>query len=156
MASNKHDGTALSFLDAMVNLGDNPDMESINSILNSFGHLNHKEQDEVMQSPKYWNCLAKWGTEEDREEMSRRNVERLKEDLEDVIYGVGTRKSAAVKDEAARLLATIPKDGKLFEWTRAMVCKENPGTDPATGKAVLGQWRIKRIQGTILQLAKQD
>ena len=88
--------------------------------------------------------------------MSRRNVERLKEDLEDVIYGVGTRKSAAVKDEAARLLATIPKDGKLFEWTRAMVCKENSGTDPATGKAVLGQWRIKRIQGTILQLAKQD
>ena len=52
MASNKHDGTALSFLDAMVNLGDNPDMESINSILNSFGHLNHKEQDDVMQSPK--------------------------------------------------------------------------------------------------------
>lgn len=52
MGSKTHDGTALSFLDAMVNLGDNPDMESINATLNSFGHLNHKEQDEVMQSPK--------------------------------------------------------------------------------------------------------
>lgn len=87
--------------------------------------------------------------------MSRRNVERLKEDLENVVYGVGTRKSAAIKDEAARLLATIPKDGKLFEWTRAMACKED-SADSATGKAMLGQWRIKRIQGTILQLVKQD
>ena len=66
--------------------------------------------------------------------MSRRNVERLKKDLENVIFGVGTRKTAAAKDEAARLLATIPENGKLFEWTRAMVCKENLGKGSAAGR----------------------
>ena len=69
--------------------------------------------------------------------MSRRNVERLKQDLESVIEGVGTRKTAAVKDEAARFLATIPKEGKLFEWTRAMVCVEDGGSGSATEKGVL-------------------
>ena len=66
--------------------------------------------------------------------MSRRNVDRLKGDLEDTTQGVSTRKSAAVKAEAARLLATIPKEGKLFEWTRAMVCKEDSGDGSAAGK----------------------
>lgn len=155
-----HDGTATSFLDAMVNLGDDPSMDSINAILSSFAELKHEEQDKVLQDPKvssqdavrargverreqtlksnqYWNSLAKWGTEEDREEMSRRNVERLKKDLEDVVYGVGTRKSTARKDEAARLLATIPEKGKLFEWTRAMVCKEDSGNDSIAGEAGL-------------------
>lgn len=56
--------------------------------------------------------------------MSRANVERFKKDLESTIEGVSTRRSAAVKAEASRLLATIPEEGKLFEWTRAMVCKE--------------------------------
>lgn len=154
IASKIHDGTASSFLNAMANLGDNPNMKSTNAVLSSFGDLNHTEQDKVMESPKvmfrackslegletdakidqYWNSLAKWGTEEDREEMSRRNVDRLKGDLEDTTQGVSTRKSAAVKAEAARLLATIPKEGKLFEWTRAMVCKEDSGDGSAAGK----------------------
>ena len=56
--------------------------------------------------------------------MSRANVQRLKEDLENTIKGVSTRRSAAVKADASRMLATIPEKGKLFEWTRAMVCKE--------------------------------
>ena len=42
--------TARSFLDAMTNAGDNPDMKSINAILNSFGSLDHEEQDKVMES----------------------------------------------------------------------------------------------------------
>ncbi len=88
--------------------------------------------------------------------MSRRNVERFREDLENVIYGVGTRKFAAVKDEAARLLATIPTDGNLFEWTRAMACKKNTMTDSGTSKAGPGHWFIKSIQGTILRLVKKD
>ena len=88
--------------------------------------------------------------------MSRRNVERLREDLESVIYGVGTRKSAAVKDEAARLLATIPTDGKFFEWTRAMACKKDTRNDSGISKAGLGHWFIRSIQGTILQLVKKD
>ena len=67
--------------------------------------------------------------------MSRRNVDKLREDLETVIYGVGTRKSAALKDEAARLLATIPDDGNLFQWTRAMVCKEDSRNNFVAGKA---------------------
>ena len=66
--------------------------------------------------------------------MSRRNVERLKADLQAVIEGPRTRKSAAIKDEAERLLATVPEEGKLFEWSRALVCKEDSGNDPAPGK----------------------
>ena len=69
--------------------------------------------------------------------MSRRNVERLKKDLEDVVFGVGTRKTTARKDEAARLLGTIPEKGKLFEWTRAMVCKEDGVVDSEAGEAGL-------------------
>ena len=71
--------------------------------------------------------------------MSRRNVEKMKEDLETVIYGVGTRKTAGVKDDAARLLATIPDDGNLFQWTRALVCKEDSKNDPVTDKAARSQ-----------------
>ena len=66
--------------------------------------------------------------------MSRRNVDKLREDLETVIYGVGTRKTAGVKDDAARLLATIPSDGNLFQWTRALVCKEDSKNDLVTDK----------------------
>lgn len=51
MASKIHDGTASSFLDAMIKLGDNPDIESVNAILSSFGDLNHQEQDTVLRSP---------------------------------------------------------------------------------------------------------
>lgn len=69
--------------------------------------------------------------------MSRRNVERLKKDLEDVVYGVGTRKSTARKDEAARLLATIPETGNLFEWTRALVCEEGSANGSIAGEAGL-------------------
>ena len=47
-----HEGTATSFLDAMVNLGDNPSMDSINAILSSFDDLKHEEQDRVLQNPK--------------------------------------------------------------------------------------------------------
>lgn len=77
-----------------------------------------------LKSDQFWNSLAKWGTEEDREEMARRNVERFRRDLENVVFGVATRKTMAIKDEAARSLAMIPTEGKLFEWTRAMVCRE--------------------------------
>ena len=66
--------------------------------------------------------------------MSRRNVERFRQDLENVIFGVATRNTAAIKDEAARLLAMIPTEGKLFEWTRVMVCKGGSGNDSAAGK----------------------
>ena len=51
-ASKIHDGTATSFLDAMVNLGDNPCMESINAILSSFDDLKGEEQDKVLENPK--------------------------------------------------------------------------------------------------------
>lgn len=71
--------------------------------------------------------------------MSRRNVERLKEELKKVINGVSTTKSAAAKNEAARLLATLPKEGKLFEWTRAVACKEASENDVAAGSAELEQ-----------------
>ena len=47
-----HDGTAPSFLDALVNSGDNPTMDKINAILSSFSDLNHSEQDKVIESPK--------------------------------------------------------------------------------------------------------
>ena len=71
--------------------------------------------------------------------MSQRNVAKLREDLETVIYGVGTRKTAGVKDDAARLLATIPEDGNLFQWTRALVCKEVSEKDPVAEKAAGSQ-----------------
>ena len=71
--------------------------------------------------------------------MSRRNVDKLREDLETVIYGVGTRKTAGVKDDAARLLATIPDDGSLFQWTRALVCREDSKKDPGADKAAGSQ-----------------
>ena len=71
--------------------------------------------------------------------MSRRNVDKLREDLETVIYGVGTRKTAGVKDDAARLLASIPDDGNLFQWTRALVCKEDMKNDPVAKKAAESQ-----------------
>ena len=51
-ASVIHDRTATSFLDAMVNLGDKPSMDSINAVLSSFADLKHEEQDKVMQNPK--------------------------------------------------------------------------------------------------------
>lgn len=135
MAGKIHDRTASSFLAAMVNLGDKPSLDFINTVLGSFCDLDEDQQDRVTESPKYWNTMAKWGTEEDREKMARANVERLKEDLESTIKGVSTRRSAAVKTEAARLLARIPEEGKLFEWTRAMVCKEDFVDDSAAGKA---------------------
>lgn len=47
-----HDGTASSFLNAMVNLDDNPDRDSTIAILSSFGGLDHKEQDKVLESPQ--------------------------------------------------------------------------------------------------------
>ena len=47
-----HNGTASSFLDALVNSGDNPTMDTINAILSSFSDLNHTEQDKVIESPK--------------------------------------------------------------------------------------------------------
>ena len=47
-----HDGTATAFLDAMVNLGDNPSMDSINAVLSSFDDLKQEEQDKVLQNPK--------------------------------------------------------------------------------------------------------
>ena len=71
--------------------------------------------------------------------MSRRKVEKLREDLETVIFGVGTRKTAGAKDQAARLLASIPDDGNLFQWTRALVCKEDSRKDPVADKAVGSQ-----------------
>lgn len=67
--------------------------------------------------------------------MSRRNVEKMKKDLEDVVFGVGTRKTTARKDEATKLLGTIPEKGKLFEWTRATVCKEDEGISSEAGEA---------------------
>lgn len=134
-----HDGTASSFLNALVNSGDNLTMDSINAILSSFSNLNHTEQDKVIESPKYWNFLAKHCTDEDLEDISRRNVDKLREDLETVIYGVGTRKTAGVKDDAARLLATIPDDGDLFQWTRALVCKEDSKHVPVAEKAAGSQ-----------------
>lgn len=51
-----------------------------------------------------------------------------------MIFGVATRNTAAIKDEAARLLAMIPTEGKLFEWTRAMVCEGESGNESAAGK----------------------
>ena len=71
--------------------------------------------------------------------MSQRKVDKLRKDLETVIYGVGTRKTAGAKDDAARLLATIPDDGNLFQWTRALVCKEVSEKDPVVDKAVGSQ-----------------
>lgn len=47
-----HDGTATSFLDAMANLGDSPNMDSINAVLSSFDDLKDEEQDKVLQNPK--------------------------------------------------------------------------------------------------------
>ena len=52
MPNEIHDGTASSFLDALVHSGDNPPMDTINAILSSFSHLNHTEQDKVIESPK--------------------------------------------------------------------------------------------------------
>ena len=52
MANKIHDGTASSFLDATVNLGDKPSRDSINTLLSSFCHLDQHQQDEVMESPK--------------------------------------------------------------------------------------------------------
>lgn len=53
-----------------------------------------------------------------------------------MVDGVGTRKTAVAKAAAARLLATVPDCGTLFEWTRAMVCVEvEEGGDFAAGKA---------------------
>lgn len=51
-ASAIHDGTATSFLDAMVNLGDKPSMDSVNATLSSFADLKNEEQDKVLQNPK--------------------------------------------------------------------------------------------------------
>ena len=53
-ATKIHDGTAPSFLEAMVRLGENPDMKSVNTILSSFSELNHQEQEIVMESPKVY------------------------------------------------------------------------------------------------------
>ena len=52
MANKIHDGTASSFLDAMVNLGDKPSRDSINTLLSSFCDLDEHQQDEVMENPK--------------------------------------------------------------------------------------------------------
>lgn len=54
--SKVHDGTASSFVDAMVKLGDNPDIKSVNMILSSFCDLNSQEQDAVMKSPRVYLC----------------------------------------------------------------------------------------------------
>ena len=78
--------------------------------------------------------------------MSRRNVNKLREDLETIIFGVGTRKTAGAKDQAARLLASIPNDGNLFQWTRALVCKEDSKRNPVVDKAV-GSQVNERISG---------
>ena len=150
-ATRAHDGKASSFLHAMVGLGDNPSMDSVNTLLSSFGDLSYEAQDAVMQDPivihhsfmqrskayqiQYWNALAKWGTEEDREEMARGKVESLKEYLEDVIKSQNTTKYPITKEEAAHLLAAIPKEGKLFGWTRAMACKEDSGKGSAAVKS---------------------
>ena len=53
-ASKVHDGTASSFVDAMVKLGDNPDIKSVNALLSSFCDLNSQEQDTVMKSPRVY------------------------------------------------------------------------------------------------------
>ena len=66
--------------------------------------------------------------------MAKRHVEHLKAHWETVANRPGTRKSAAKKDEAVRLLATIPKEGKLFEYSRALVCKEDSGDGSAADK----------------------
>lgn len=51
ITSKIHDGTASSFLNAMVDLGGDPDLESVNAILSSFDDLKEDEQDKVIQSP---------------------------------------------------------------------------------------------------------
>ena len=57
--------------------------------------------------------------------MCRGKIETLTKHLEDVIKGPDTNKAA--KDDAVRLLAAVPKEGKLFEWSRAMACKQDSG-----------------------------
>ena len=57
--------------------------------------------------------------------MCRGKIETLQKHLEDVIKGPDTNKAA--KNDAARLLAAVPKEGKLFEWSRAIACKEDSG-----------------------------
>ena len=57
--------------------------------------------------------------------MCRGKIETLKKHLEDVIEAPDTDKAA--KDDAARLLAALPKEGKVFDWSRAIACKEDLG-----------------------------
>lgn len=57
--------------------------------------------------------------------MCRGKIETLKKHLEDVIKGPDTNKAA--KDDAVRLLAAVPKEGELFEWSRAIACKQDSG-----------------------------
>lgn len=52
MAGKIHDRTASSFLAAMVNLGDKPSLDSINTVLGSLCDLDEDQQDRVMESPK--------------------------------------------------------------------------------------------------------
>ena len=56
--------------------------------------------------------------------MCRGKIETLKKHLEDVIKGPDTNKAAK---DAVRLLAAVPKEGKLFEWSRAIACKQDSG-----------------------------
>ena len=53
-----HDGTASSFLDVLVNSGDNLTMDTINAILSSFSDLNHTEQEKVIESPKVFLSIT--------------------------------------------------------------------------------------------------
>ena len=64
-------------------------------------------------------------------------MEAYKKTLEKTIYGVGTRKSAAGKDEAAQVHAAIPKEVELFEWARKMACREDAKDDSAGSRSGL-------------------
>ena len=56
MSSKNHNGTASSFLDAIVQLGTRPDTKSVDALLESFMDLDFQEQAIVIQSPKVNQC----------------------------------------------------------------------------------------------------
>ena len=58
----------------------------------------------------------------------------MREGLEDIIKSPSTKESAVAKHKAAQMLAVIPDERKLLEWSRGLVCEENSVDGSAAGK----------------------
>ncbi len=101
MDSKIQDGTARSFLDAMINAGDNPNMKSINAVLDSFGNLDHVEQDKVMESP----------------EVNLEHIIHLKSQEQALkVFSTGTLSQSGARKRIARkcLAGTLKDSGKIW------------------------------------------